>query len=260
MHFLAFVVLLAIGPLVHTSPSNEIQVDDILYTPKQLQFFEGNKASRLVISFSQYYWKNSTLVYSFGVGLSKCKITKNKTSFLIKFNPITASVDMTRVQSAMNEISSQTCVKFRRTFNRLEPQVVIQRKDGSCTSHVGYLGRIDQELNLGIACMSSVTIQHELLHALGFFHTQSDPQRDQYVRIYPRNIIYGYENNFAKLRAEGVTDFGLGYDYESIMHYGPYAFSRSGDPTILPLQAKAKIGQATRLSPRDVETLNRMYC
>lgn len=108
--------------------------------------------------------------------------------------------------------------------------------------------------------MSSGTIQHELLHALGFYHTQSDPQRDQYVKIYTENIQPGFEHNFQKLRADGGTDFGLGYDYASIMHYGPFAFSRNGSPTIIPLKAITNIGQATRLSPKDVATLNRMYC
>ncbi|KAH8341569.1 hypothetical protein KR059_010353 [Drosophila kikkawai] len=240
MHYLAFAVLLTIGPLVHTRPSSEIQVDDVIYTPEQLQFFEGSMTSRIVLSWSGYYWKKSTLVYSFGVGLS--------------------SADQALVKNAMKEISSQTCVKFRKTLSSREPQVVIQRKDAGCWSYVGYLGVTNQELNLGRGCMSSRTIQHELLHALAFYHTQSDPQRDQYVRIYPENIKPGHKHNFNKLRAGAVTDFGLGYDYDSIMHYGPFAFSRNGNPTIIPLQANAIIGQATQLSPRDVATLNRMYC
>jgi len=160
----------------------------------------------------------------------------------------------------MAEISSQTCVRFRRTENRREPQVVIQRQGSGCWSYVGYLGRVDQALNLARGCMSSGTIQHELLHALAFYHTQSDPQRDSYVRIHTENIKPGHEQNFKKLRANGVTNFGLGYDYDSIMHYGPFAFSKNGKPTIVPLKADAKIGEGRQLSPKDVETLRRMYC
>jgi len=119
---------------------------------------------------------------------------------------------------------------------------------------------VDQALNLARGCMSSGTIQHELLHALAFYHTQSDPQRDSYVRIHTENIRPGHEQNFKKLRANGVTNFGLGYDYDSIMHYGPFAFSKNGKPTIVPLKANAKIGEARQLSPKDVETLRRMYC
>ncbi|XP_017115496.1 zinc metalloproteinase nas-14 [Drosophila elegans] len=237
-HVLALVC--TIGSLAHGLPFTEIPEDDIVLIPEQLEFFEGNQASRIVKSWTQYYWKQSTLVYSFGGGLS--------------------SSDKARVESAMAEISSQTCVRFRRTENPREPQVIIQRQGSGCSSYVGYLGRTNQGLNLARGCMSSRTIQHELLHALGFYHTQSDPQRDNYVQIHTENIRSGHEHNFKKLRANGVTNFGLGYDYDSIMHYGPFAFSKNGKPTIVPLKADAKIGQTTILSPKDVEALKRMYC
>jgi len=38
--------------------------------------------------------------------------------------------------------------------------------------------------------------------------------------------------NFEKFNASIVTSFGVPYDYESIMHYGPYAYSKNGWPTI----------------------------
>lgn len=72
MHYLAFALLVAYGlQFVHSRPSNEIQVDDIIFTPEQLQFFERYKASRVVKSWTGYYWKKSILVYSFGKGLCK---------------------------------------------------------------------------------------------------------------------------------------------------------------------------------------------
>lgn len=177
-------------------------------------------------------------------------------SYILYFILIIASLDIASIESAMAEISSKTCVKFRRTEYKREPQVVIQKEGSGCWSYVGYLGRADQALNLGSGCMSRRTI----LHALGFFHTHSDPQRDKYVRIQTDNIRSGHEHNFQRLRANGVTNYGLGYDYDSIMHYGPFAFSKNGQSTIVPLRSHAKIGQATQMSPKDVQTLKRMYC
>ncbi|XP_017002845.2 zinc metalloproteinase nas-14 [Drosophila takahashii] len=240
MLFQLLTLLFTIGSLGHARPPLEILEDDIVLIPEQQEFFEGSPQTRIARSWAQYYWKESTLVYSFGEGLS--------------------TSDIDRVESAMSEISSQTCVRFRRTADRLEPQVIIQRQGPGCKSSVGYLGRANQTLNLAKGCMSSKIIQHELLHALSFYHTQSDPQRDSYVEIHMENIKSGHEHNFKKLLPNGVSDFGLGYDYDSIMHYGPLAFSKNGKPTIVPLKADAKIGQATQLSPIDVETLKRMYC
>lgn len=44
----------------------------------------------------------------------------------------------------------------------------------------------------------------------------------------------GYENNFEKYNNSTVTDFGVPYDYGSLMHYGETAFSYNGKRTIIP--------------------------
>jgi hypothetical protein len=45
----------------------------------------------------------------------------------------------------------------------------------------------------------------------------------------------GKEHNFRKYNEATVTNFGVPYDYGSIMHYSAHAFSRNGKPTITPL-------------------------
>jgi len=42
------------------------------------------------------------------------------------------------------------------------------------------------------------------------------------------------EYNFDKLNADHITSFGVPYDYDSVMHFGPFAFSWNGLPTIEP--------------------------
>ena len=45
----------------------------------------------------------------------------------------------------------------------------------------------------------------------------------------------GYEHNFNTYPASEITNFGVTYDYGSVMHYGAYGFSVNGLPTIVPL-------------------------
>ena len=76
------------------------------------------------------------------------------------------------------------------------------------------------------------TIQHEFLHALGAFHVQSRPDRDNYVEIKWDNIKESQKHNFKK-HSSALT-YGLSYDPLSIMHYEYYAFAiNKKKPTIV---------------------------
>lgn len=100
---------------------------------------------------------------------------------------------------------------------------------------------------------------HEFIHAIGFQHMQSTYDRDDYVIILPENIQEGTASNFDKYDKDRINDFGIEYDYNSVMHYGPFAFSKNGEPTIISKDPYAKIGQRIGLSRKDIEKINRMY-
>ena len=59
-----------------------------------------------------------------------------------------------------------------------------------CFSQVGrmYHRRGAQGLSLADGCYERMIIVHELLHALGFWHEQSRPDRDRYIEIFWENI------------------------------------------------------------------------
>jgi Astacin (Peptidase family M12A) len=98
------------------------------------------------------------------------------------------------------------------------------------------VGRIggSQQLNLQPnGCIWFDTIVHEFMHAFGFFHMQSATDRDNYVAILWQNIISGTEHNFDSYPASMINQFGFPYDKSSVMHYGPFAFSSNGQPTIV---------------------------
>lgn len=138
-----------------------------------------------------------------------------------------------------------------------------QGTSSGCYSMVGRQGG-RQELNLqlynpGEGCFREGTIIHEFIHAIGFYHMQSAPDRDDYVQIVWENIQAGTENNFAKHDDTRVTHFDVKYDYDSVMHYGPTAFSVNGEKTIVALDPSAEIGQRYGMSSNDILRIRQMY-
>ncbi|MBX3187738.1 MAG: hypothetical protein KF819_12010 [Labilithrix sp.] len=96
---------------------------------------------------------------------------------------------------------------------------------------------------------------HEIGHAVGFHHEQTRLDRDQHITIQWDNIVSGAEHNFQK-RGAGA-DHGA-YDYDSVMHYDSWAFSKNGQPTILK-KSGGTIPNGTVLSAGDVAAIAWMY-
>ncbi|KAJ0181121.1 hypothetical protein K1T71_003206 [Dendrolimus kikuchii] len=172
---------------------------------------------------------------------------------------------MQAIQNGIDDLARASCVKFRPYQRGDRDAVVIQGSRRGCFSQVGYQGGY-QVLNLsgrhpvGRGCFRHGTVVHELLHSLGFYHMQSSPDRDDYVNIQWQNIRQQARHNFRKYNSFAVSDFGVGYDYDSVLHYSRRAFSANGQDTIVPKQSGVEIGQRVGLSDKDVQKLNRMYC
>ncbi|CAG7825374.1 unnamed protein product, partial [Allacma fusca] len=128
----------------------------------------------------------------------------------------------------MYEIETKTsgCVLFQYWYSDLDVRdyVYINWEKKGCSSFVGKIGG-KQLLNLEAPhCFSNRNIiVHELLHVLGFHHEQSRWDRDEYVGINWWNIEDGRDYNFDKYY---TVDYGVPYDYNSIMHYKANAFAK----------------------------------
>ena len=63
---------------------------------------------------------------------------------------------------------------------------------------------------------------HEFIHAWGFHHEHTRPDRDKYVKVHRENVQDGKWINFEK--QEQSCTFGVPYDGNSIMHYSSKAW------------------------------------
>ncbi|XP_077345052.1 meprin A subunit alpha [Lithobates pipiens] len=135
------------------------------------------------------------------------------------------------------------------------------QKFGGCWSYVGDFG-VGQNLSIGSGCDHKAIIEHEILHALGFYHEQSRTDRDDYVQIWWDEITEGMGHNFNTYDDNFITDLNTPYDYESVMHYGPFSFNKNASVPTITAKIPAFnniIGQRLDFSLIDLERLNRMY-
>ncbi|XP_051160828.1 zinc metalloproteinase nas-13-like isoform X2 [Leptopilina boulardi] len=166
------------------------------------------------------------------------------------------------IQEAMDDYHRHTCIQFKPYEGEETDYIRITAGNTGCWSSVGKIGG-RQDINLQVpGCVTKKgTVIHELMHAIGFLHEQSRYERDDFVRVQWNNIQSGREKNFEKASKLTTDAFGINYDYGSVMHYSSGAFSKNGQPTILPrgtIDTKV-IGQRVGFSKKDIQKIRRMY-
>ena len=170
------------------------------------------------------------------------------------------------INRAISTLESLTCLQFKRRRNERDYVVFSARQNTGCSSYIGRTGG-RQTIDLGPGCEDQATILHEICHALGMWHEQSRPDRDNYVRILKDNIQGNALGQFRKRNKFYIDSIGSPYDYGSVMHYDLNAFAkRSGLKTMRVInrreyrqQGEPDIGFGPTLSKFDVTQLNRLY-
>ncbi|XP_058833188.1 zinc metalloproteinase nas-4-like [Topomyia yanbarensis] len=165
----------------------------------------------------------------------------------------------TIIRDAMDEIQGLSCVRFVGREAKDKNFVIISVYESGCWSALGMHGGA-QDLNLDPrGCMTKGSILHQLLHTLGFTHPSSRPDRDLYVRVVPANVNSHDLVYLDKADQGEINDFGIPYDFDSIMHRSGWAFSANGKQTIVSSNGDTELGQREKLSFKDIRKLNRMY-
>ena len=178
------------------------------------------------------------------------------------------SVRQGLIRRALVTLEGWTCLEFVPYVDERNYITFRSRGPGCGTNSIGRKVKAgEQYINLGSRCFGQKTILHEVCHALGMWHEQSRPDRDEYVQIVESNIKDGGKSNFLKRNVFQIDSQGAVYDYASVMHYSSSAFSKvKGQNTIEVInqeeyekQGSPKLGRGMTLSKLDVFQLNRLY-
>uniref|UniRef100_A0A0K0EJM4 Zinc metalloproteinase n=1 Tax=Strongyloides stercoralis TaxID=6248 RepID=A0A0K0EJM4_STRER len=235
---------------------------DVLFTKIQASYMVNQirvHLKRKGIRYPQFFFLNSTRI--------KRKV---KSDVFYKWDMPVAyfvkqGVNPQTVDSALLHLQQRTCLRFQRSAQPLPVGMVgihYIYGDG-CQSYIGkvYTDRA-QEVSLGNNCDHPSLVQHETLHAMGLFHEQSRYDRDKYINVIQQNVIPNQLHNFDIVDREDSENYGLPYDYTSVMHYPISLFSVNDQPTTFPKDKTyaQSVGTQDALTFIDVKFINIHYC
>ena len=110
------------------------------------------------------------------------------------------------MQIIMNQtkVNERDCITFKKR-DKEKNYVKIGYYLG-CWSHIGKLVKAqEQPISIDTDCLSVEIIVHELVHALGFHHEHSRPDRDDYVKVINENIIEGTEKSILLIKKLAIV-------------------------------------------------------
>lgn len=234
--------------VVNYCMGNHLFESDIVMTEKQKDWIETHhstehkrrekRAAASVVDLWQDYKRGKNFVVPYEIGA----------------NISVSTLDV--LEAAIAEYNKYTCIRLK---PRVDERHYIEFVGlEGCWSFVGKHGD-KQELSLGDGCDSIGTVVHEILHALGFWHEQSRPDRDDHLLIVYDNVKPENTHNFDMYTTQRINSLNSPYDPQSIMQYGGYAFTKNGQPTIIDRVTQRPTEWAEEWSHHDIMQLNIMY-
>jgi len=145
--------------------------------------------------------------------------------------------------------------------------VIFRTNQRECVSYIGHdhtAKKHEAYITLSASsCMKISIIKHEIMHALGFVHTQQRPDRDEYVTVHLDKVRQKGKKEFKKYTYEQIDTLGVKYDHHSIMHYGYDEGAQNAGENALTSRTKKTLRSwtedPTALSQLDVNIVRKFY-
>lgn len=210
-------------------------------TEKARTFADGVEAFGVTITGPQFVWPAAKVPYTLQAGLpANERVTK----------AIAHWEDKTPIRFVKRTPQNQTLYRDYVTFRRVTV---------GCGSQVGRQGG-QQFIDIADDC-SLGNVIHEIGHAVGLWHEQSREDRNDHVTLDLGTVPANKRHNFDQHIYDG--DDQAAYDFASIMHYPPTAFSTNNSVTIRPKNSSApgvaQMGQRSALSAGDIAAIEAIY-
>jgi len=176
------------------------------------------------------------------------------------------------ISRALKDLGDNTCIDFKvvsESSKQYDHKIKIVAGSG-CYSYVGFQGVNHQTISLReVGCLSRGTVQHEFMHALGFYHEQARPDAKDFIKVQYQNVgdmcgSTGQESCRTQFDSLPLHEWessrrGGAYDIRSVMHYGGFDFSAEGAPTLLDMENEPVRDQRLRFSQSDAEQICEIY-
>jgi len=240
----------AAGAAMAAGENQEINFDmDMNMDPAQYEIEYGKLAgfAGAGMASNWYRWPKAIIPYQIARGFSSSQL-----------NTIYAGMQMWMRKTCIRFVKAGSAEARSTGHNHY---ITIFSGQG-CYSSVGYNHRSHKVSLQAGGCTYAGIVAHELGHTIGLHHEQCRPDRDNYLKIFLNNVPSNMRFNFNKV--SGTSNFGMPYDYCSLMHYGATAFGGRRF-TIVPkdLDYLAVIGRShargADLTYTDATIVNKMY-
>jgi len=223
-----------VGEVSKSSAKNNgtIVVGDMVLSPKDVALMKGFRNAMS----SARLWPGGKLYYQFGS---------------------LPAHQQTQVREALRQFNGEMrgCVTFTEGRGDGNYVLVSNMAGNVCQSRIGREGGA-QHLNIGPTfCQGYGVVKHEFIHALGFWHEQMRPDRNDHLNIHWTNIQSGSCSQFELCRGCSTT---TAYDPRSIMQYGGTLFSCNGRDTMT-LKNGGRITYNEQLTELDKKKIRDLY-